>query len=106
MAIFFNFMHFFRLNQEKIVEKERQHQHVEYLKDSQKTQISNLEQLHADNIDSTNAEWKLKFDDFQKRAKLEADLQRENFEQKMLKHRQGMCWKCFCTHLKSCFIQI
>lgn len=79
-----------RLNQEKIVEKERQHQHVEYLKDAQKTQISNLEQLHAENIDATNSEWKLKFDDFQKRSKLEADLARENYEQKMLKHRQEL----------------
>ena len=73
-----------------MVEKERQHQHVEYLKDAQKSQIANLEQLHAENIDSTNSEWKLKFDDFQKRAKLEADLQRENYEQKMLKHRQEL----------------
>jgi len=31
--------------------------------------------------------------DFQKRAKLEADLQRENFDQKILKYRQGMRWK-------------
>jgi len=34
--------------------------------------------------------------DFQKRAKLKADLQRENDEQKMLKDRQGIpCWKFF-----------
>lgn len=77
-----------RLNQEKVMEKERQHQHVEYLKDAHKTQIKNMEQLHIENVDATTAEWKLKFDDFQKRAKLEADLQRENFEQKMLNHRQ------------------
>lgn len=70
------------------MEKERQHQHVEYLKDAHKTQIKNMEQLHIENVDATTAEWKLKFDDFQKRAKLEADLQRENFEQKMLNHRQ------------------
>ena len=42
------------------MEKERQNQHIEYLKDSHKTQIKNMEQLHAENLDAAGAEWKVK----------------------------------------------
>jgi 5-azacytidine-induced protein 1 len=80
----------FRLNQEKMVEKERQAQHIDYLKDCHKTQIKNLENAHLDNIDSSASEWKLKFDDVNKRSKLETQLQRENFEQKMIKFKSEL----------------
>ena len=83
-------MFFSRLQQEKILEKERQNQHIEYLKDSHKTQIKNMEQLHAENLEAAAAEWKLKFEDVQKRSKLELQMQRENFEQQISKHKQDL----------------
>ena len=36
------FIYFFRLNQERAIEKERQQQHLDYLKESNQTQIATL----------------------------------------------------------------
>ena len=49
-----------------------------------------MEQLHAENLEAAAAEWKLKFEDVQKRSKLELQMQRENFEQQISKHKQDL----------------
>ena len=90
-----------RLNQERAIEKERQHQHVEYLKETNQNQITALQgniltfficsknflARHADNIKSLNAEWQLKFDDVIEKTSLEIKIEREKFEQKIEKNR-------------------
>ena len=73
-----------------MVEKERQSQHVDYLKDAHKSQIANMEQLHAENCAAINSEWKIKFDDLAKRSKLELDLQRDAYDQKFTNHKQQL----------------
>lgn len=76
-----------RITQERAIEKERQHQHVEYLKETNQNQIAALQARHADNIKSLNAEWQLKFDDVIEKTSFEIKIEHEKFEQKMEKNR-------------------
>lgn len=93
-------VHFsFRLNQERAIEKERQQQHLDYLKESNQTQIATLtsksfgEKLalrslldrHNEQVKSLNADWQAKLDDVIEKTSLDIKIEREKFDQKVEK---------------------
>jgi len=66
-----------RLDYEKRSEIERQEEHLEYLKESHKTQIRNLETLHADNMSSNMEEWKAKLMNMQKQKEVDIEIEQQ-----------------------------
>ena len=66
-----------RLEYEKRSEIERQEEHLEYLKESHKAQIRNLETLHADNMASNVEEWKAKLMNMQKQREGDIEIEQQ-----------------------------
>ena len=79
-----------RLEYEKRSELERQEEHLEYLKESHKSQIRNLETLHADNMSSNMEEWKAKLMNMQKQKEVDIEIEQQKVKNSYLID------SCFC----------
>jgi len=79
-----------RLHQERAVEKERQLQHIEYLKESNQTQIDALTNRYNEQIKSLNIDWQSKVDDVIEKTALDIKIEREKADQQTQKAKLAL----------------